>query len=809
MSLAALGFVVFLPSLVTWQVNRILGGLLSKGAAEFRLSHVGLYRSDLSIAFLEGGARDAAAVKIDSCVLEYRPLRLLAGQIDSVRLSGVTVRAVVTNGVLRIPVMDMIAPGDGFYLSDLQQIPVSVANFRAEGNLVLDTGAEIVLIPLNVGADFEDGWNKLTAHVGATLSTSYSALRVACDTQKETMSIEAIGVLASDSLPYSTRKSLPESLRRISSDFRATSSVDLDGGKIEALSLSALCNTWIETDAGMFDLHPSLNLKGDGKKIEASLTGLKASVAGLTASLDVTNIVVDVAERKLRGHVVLGIGDNKPVAAEFAFSTNSVTLAMTESSLKNSGRIKAGAFEISYEDLGVRVFGEIGTPVAISGTLGVGKIHLLDSTGAILTSADNGIKLDLGLAGEVLVAAVSMPSASMPKAEVTANDFTADFKGVDKGAGMQVAGDASVKISWRGTEVCGVATTLSQSNKLYAVNGEVRAAGVLGKFASFADTGAKGGMTVTNSFVVEEQRLDLSSLPEMVPQLAGFDIGGKLSASAGYYLTPKSSSGAFKMRFSEGSVTNLAKGYSASDIRATFELPDLPELSSNSQFFGFKNLKIGSISLESGMAIFRMHSPTVWYMDNLILNWCEGKIRAESTRLSPENKKTRLTLHGDRLNVASLLEQFGVGKVTGAGGKLSGTIPIVIENGEITFRDGYLYSTPGEKGQIVIEPSDTLKESAAASVETSLAVDALSDFSYSWMRLGLNSDADNLMLKFEMDGKPMKKLYYFVNEKGIVKSKNPSEFKGIVLDATFKLPINQALSLIGPVSEMMKVKGTK
>jgi len=404
---------------------------------------------------------------------------------------------------------------------------------------------------------------------------------------------------------------------------------------------------------------------------------------------------------------------------------------------------------------------------------------------------------------------VTVPSVRVPKAEVAANDLVAGFSGAAHGTEMHVAGDASVKIAWRGVDVCDVAARLSQSNQVYAVNGEVRAAGVLGKFASVADTGARGGMTVTNSFVFEEQRLDLRSLPEMVPQLAGFDLGGKLSASAGYYLTPNSSAGAFKMRFSEGSVTNLAKGYSASDIRATFELPDLPELSSNSQFFGFKNLKIGTISLESGLAIFRMHSPTVWYMDNLVLNWCEGKIRAESTRFSAENKKTRITLHGDRLNVASLLEQFGVGKVTGAGGKLSGTIPILIENGEITFRDGYLYSTPGEKGEIMIEPSATLRESAAASIETSLAVDALSDFSYAWMRLGLNSDPENLMLKFEMDGKPMKKLYYFVNEKGIVKSKNPSEFKGIVLDATFKLPINQALSLIGPVSEMMKAKGSK
>ena len=60
-----------------------------------------------------------------------------------------------------------------------------------------------------------------------------------------------------------------------------------------------------------------------------------------------------------------------------------------------------------------------------------------------------------------------------------------------------------------------------------------------------------------------------------------------------------------------------------------------------------------------------------------------------------------------------------------------------------------------------------------------------------------------------MDGKPTNKLFYFVGEKGIVKSKNATHFEGIVLDATFKIPIQDTLSLVKPLNNLMKEKSDK
>ena len=113
LSLALLAFVVFLPPLVNRKVNQVLQGLMSRGGAEFRLLHVGLTRSDLSIVFSDDVSPSPAPAKIESCVLEYRPVQLLRGHIDSVRLNGVSLHAVATNGTIRIPALELFAKKSG------------------------------------------------------------------------------------------------------------------------------------------------------------------------------------------------------------------------------------------------------------------------------------------------------------------------------------------------------------------------------------------------------------------------------------------------------------------------------------------------------------------------------------------------------------------------------------------------------------------------------------------------------------------------------------------------------------------------
>ena len=55
-----------------------------------------------------------------------------------------------------------------------------------------------------------------------------------------------------------------------------------------------------------------------------------------------------------------------------------------------------------------------------------------------------------------------------------------------------------------------------------------------------------------------------------------------------------------------------------------------------------------------------------------------------------------MELYCDRVQLAQALEQFGMTQVRG-GGTANGRIPLHYAGGLLSFDDGFLYSTPGEK----------------------------------------------------------------------------------------------------------------
>lgn len=135
---------------------------------------------------------------------------------------------------------------------------------------------------------------------------------------------------------------------------------------------------------------------------------------------------------------------------------------------------------------------------------------------------------------------------------------------------------------------------------------------------------------------------------------------------------------------------------------------------------------------------------------------------------------------------------------------MNGSLPILIENGRITVTDGFLYSTPGVVSRMKLTPAASLQRTAATSIELSLAVDALSNFTYSWLRLSVDSNEDDLNIKFEMDGRPAKKLYYTLSDGTLIKTRHANTFKGLSLDSTFRLPLTEILSIAMPFSNAQR-----
>jgi hypothetical protein len=115
-----------------------------------------------------------------------------------------------------------------------------------------------------------------------------------------------------------------------------------------------------------------------------------------------------------------------------------------------------------------------------------------------------------------------------------------------------------------------------------------------------------------------------------------------------------------------------------------------------------------------------------------------------------EKDEYLITLFCDRLRLADLLEQFGVFGVSG-GGTVNGRIPVTISKGKISFEDGFLYSTPGGGGKIKIEGTDVFKAGMTPGtpeyIQMDIASEALKAFDYSWVKLSLNTDNEELTVK--------------------------------------------------------------
>ncbi len=766
--IVALATVLFAPSIINWQINRILKDLMPEGdVAELRLSHVGIYRSEFSLIVHDDKLPENFSVRLDSGLLEYHPLRLLSRQIDSIRISGLTVRLIATNGVLNVPAADLFAKegeSEPFTLESIRSLPVKVSRVQIDGGIVAKTADELIVVPLYVTAKANEGrqWDSISGHATLMLASNRLSLDMECDIQKQTASATVDGVFSSFSLPYSLRRLIPDFLYGINANTEAAANVRFNGAKLAEFEVHTQLDASAYTASGPIALRPEIKASGDASRFSVSVTGIRSDASGFPVTFNATNILCDVSAGTVDGTAYIGISSNTPLAIAFGYATNSFHAATKPGDTANSGSLRVGDVAFDYT---------------------------APSTALKATFEEGALRADLS---------VGIPYVSYTAADTAATNFILKADAAGGLGTITASAEASADLVFRDMEVANI-SAIGRLPKAgpFVYEGNIAAIGATLKFGGDIAPSDRGGIRATNYIAMAEQPLDLTTIQKLIPELDGVEIKTKAKVSGGYFFEGGKSGGAVHLVLSEGAVDWPEKRFSASDIRLSFSLPKLPELTSDSQMLRFKNLKYRRAEVESGRLVFRMHSPTVWFLDNLNLDWCGGKVRGESTRLSPENRRTRITLHADRINVSKLLHQIGIGMDSGGAGEISGTIPVVISREDgVVFRDAFLYSTPGEKGHIELAPSKAVLDAAEESVSTSLAVDALRSFDYSWMRIGLNTEGEVLTAKLQMDGKPANKLYYSVGRDGIVKSSQPVRFQGIVLDASFNIPLAETLSLI-------------
>jgi hypothetical protein len=291
-------------------------------------------------------------------------------------------------------------------------------------------------------------------------------------------------------------------------------------------------------------------------------------------------------------------------------------------------------------------------------------------------------------------------------------------------------------------------------------------------------------------------------LGRFFPGARGIRIKGNFQLAGDLTHGPKGFGGKFRADLNDAKLQWDQSKLSLEGIRVTLRMPELPKLRSAPGLpFYFSQLSLGEFVARDGRIDFQIESDQSLLLEGIRFKWCDGNVETQSMRLSPAADDFSLTFYCDRLNLAKVLEQFGAAAAEGQG-TVNGRIPLQYTDGKIRFDDGFLFSTPGEGGKIRLSGTDILTAGIPPDtpqyVQMELAKEALKDYDYSWAKLNLNSQGEELLLQMQMDGKPARRLPFVYRKDigGFMKveaNAQGSKFQGIRLDVNFRLPLNKLL----------------
>ncbi|OGR20910.1 MAG: hypothetical protein A3J85_05020 [Desulfobacula sp. RIFOXYA12_FULL_46_16] len=257
-----------------------------------------------------------------------------------------------------------------------------------------------------------------------------------------------------------------------------------------------------------------------------------------------------------------------------------------------------------------------------------------------------------------------------------------------------------------------------------------------------------------------------------------------------------------QVNITDGSIRLPELDLTLKGINTRIDLNDLLFLKTvPGQTVTIQSIDVQKIRISEAKIQFSLEDAKSLLIENIRFKWCNGLISTESIRFPQEKDEYHMTLFCDRLELTELLKQMGAFHAEGDG-TLNGRIPLIYKDGQISFNNGFLFSTPGSRGKVVIENTDKIiagipMDSPEFS-QLDVAREALKDFDYEWAKLTFNTQGDTLSVNMELDGKPAGLLpFEYKKELGgfirVDASSPGSRFQGIKLDVNLKLPFNDVM----------------
>ncbi|PIE61283.1 MAG: hypothetical protein CSA29_04165 [Desulfobacterales bacterium] len=302
----------------------------------------------------------------------------------------------------------------------------------------------------------------------------------------------------------------------------------------------------------------------------------------------------------------------------------------------------------------------------------------------------------------------------------------------------------------------------------------------------------------TNRFLLTAENLT-HVVPELkMPGTLALDLA--CSAHMKWKTTALETGGSIRIhggRLDLPDINILASGVSGDIVFNDLLVPE--SLPGQSLFV--KHVESGQFSFDNIGIRFCVEDGRSLNVENLRFNWCDGLVSTESLRIPGHGDRLILTLYCDRLRLDRFLQQMGSFDAQG-NGTLNGRIPVVYHNGEIAFDNGFLFSTPGHGGRLLVKDLDRMLEGVPKGSpqfsQLDLAAEALKEYDYEWAKLQLNTHGDTLDVNMELDGKPGRVLPFEyqreINSFMRVDASSPgSRFQGVRLGVNLKFPFNRVM----------------
>ena len=433
----------------------------------------------------------------------------------------------------------------------------------------------------------------------------------------------------------------------------------------------------------------------------------------------------------------------------------------------------------------------------------------------------------VNLSGLFLLDKNNTPSANMilkaSKGEITSPEFKTKASGLNievpihyPNIDKKVYGRYSIsKISYNNQYNFSTAGKILQTDlKEFQVSGGLNFLTLPDLKTQFKSiVGFEKGLYASLNFNTDPVKLNFADIEKLSPQkLQAADVDVTASAKGNLEFLNHQLKTSMRLNINDGKIHMPDTNFTAIGINTIVEFNDLLVLESvPGQILSIDSIEVNKVKIENAKIRFTIEDGKSLLVENIRFKWCNGLVSTESIRFPQANNAYSLTFYCDRLEMTQLLKQMGAFDAQGSG-TLNGRIPVIYSDGNISFDNGFLFSTPGSGGKVVIANSDRITTGIPMDnpqfAQLDLAQEALKDFDYQWAKLVFNTFEDTLDVKMELNGKPSKILPFEYKKEfgGFVRvdaSSPGSQFQGIQLDVNLKLPFNKVMKFGNKIKSIL------